>query len=607
MTLLVSATVKVSVLALAALAATGLMQRCSAAMRHFVLAASLLCAMCLPALEALLPVWSVQVPVSWLTPVPNSSIRLVSASEVAGGPTRAAAAADGGSTSPLRGGIAAYTRAVMWVWILGVIAGLGVLAAGVVRIRGLALHSEPAQSGTWHRIADEVARAYGLSRPVRLLHSAQSAMLVTWGTLRPTVLLPTGARDWPDERIRVVLYHELAHVRRRDWMVTLAATVLKCVYWFNPLVWIACHRLRHESELACDDLVLRSGVSGRNYATHLLAVARESTRRQRMWSPATAMAHHSTLEGRVRVMLNANVNRHPLTARARAIMLALFLTAALPLAAVSVSGNAGTPDAPIHIVSEPAPLPVVPEPAQPADTRSLRVATMAAHAAQTEPGTIEGVLYDQFGGLLPGATVTLTHVETGGRYEAASDRGGRFSFGALPSGNYELTTGLIGFTTVKNVISVVTGEHVLRHITLPLGSLEEVIRVTCGEPLASPSQPAPTAPRVRQQIKPTATSLFSGGIGGQIRVPRKLVHVNPRCPAGIPNSPVSVVLAGRVGIDGLLTDLRDVSTSSATAVQREYVASALNAARQWEFNATLLNGAPIEANITITVDYSWPN
>ena len=59
--------------------------------------------------------------------------------------------------------------------------------------------------------------------------------------------------------------------------------------------------------------MLTSGISGSEYATHLLDVARESAQCRHPWSPAIAIAHHSMLEGRVRAMLNARVNREPLT------------------------------------------------------------------------------------------------------------------------------------------------------------------------------------------------------------------------------------------------------------------------------------------------------
>jgi hypothetical protein len=55
-------------------------------------------------------------------------------------------------------------------------------------------------------------------------------------------------QHWPDERVHVVLCHELAHIRRHDWLVQIGAEAVRTVLWFNPLIWIACTRLRRESE-----------------------------------------------------------------------------------------------------------------------------------------------------------------------------------------------------------------------------------------------------------------------------------------------------------------------------------------------------------------------
>src|SRR3954463_2027201 len=99
-------------------------------------------------------------------------------------------------------------------------------------------------------------------------------MLVTWGALEPRILLPAGADEWTDLRIGAVLGHELAHVRRHDWFIQLVGELARAMYWFNPLVWIACDRLRLESERACDDAVLGLGFDSTQYATELLELAR---------------------------------------------------------------------------------------------------------------------------------------------------------------------------------------------------------------------------------------------------------------------------------------------------------------------------------------------
>lgn len=88
---------------------------------------------------------------------------------------------------------------------------------------------------------------------------------MTWGVLRPVILLPESAR-----RDKAILRHELAHVRRGDPLVVVLAEAAKALQWFNPLVWLAVKRLRAESERACDDAVLASGMTPADVADRLV-------------------------------------------------------------------------------------------------------------------------------------------------------------------------------------------------------------------------------------------------------------------------------------------------------------------------------------------------
>ncbi|HTB16479.1 MAG TPA: M56 family metallopeptidase [Bryobacteraceae bacterium] len=98
---------------------------------------------------------------------------------------------------------------------------------------------------------------------------------LTCGVLRPLILLPRAARDWDEARLRAVLLHESAHVRRRDCMAKFAAQGARALLWWNPLAWMVAARLNHEQELACDEAVLAAGIPADAYATVLLDVARE--------------------------------------------------------------------------------------------------------------------------------------------------------------------------------------------------------------------------------------------------------------------------------------------------------------------------------------------
>ena len=83
------------------------------------------------------------------------------------------------------------------------------------------------------------APAPGSNPRVRVLHSAETPMPLTWGILRPVVLLPADAARWSRARLSAVLLHELTHVRRRDVLAQAIAQLACCLYWFHPAVWYA--------------------------------------------------------------------------------------------------------------------------------------------------------------------------------------------------------------------------------------------------------------------------------------------------------------------------------------------------------------------------------
>src|SRR5262249_31767813 len=142
-----------------------------------------------------------------------------------------------------------FTHSLDTVRMIGLTwaAGFGicfiVLAFGYTRLAWITRGSHPLDSEVWFRVAEEVAREYALPRSPKLLQNDRLSVLFTWGWLRPRILVPQGATSWPTERIHAVLCHEFAHVRRCDWVVQMMAELVRSVYWFNPLLWVACRRL----------------------------------------------------------------------------------------------------------------------------------------------------------------------------------------------------------------------------------------------------------------------------------------------------------------------------------------------------------------------------
>jgi hypothetical protein len=126
-------------------------------------------------------------------------------------------------------------------------------------------------------------------------------------------------------RREAVLRHELAHVARADALVQRIAWLACALYWFHPAVWAAARRLRAESERACDDQVLASGIAASDYATELLDVARRARDLRLAGAVAIAMARRSTLEGRLLSLLDDTLGRGAPRAQARWAGVAVLL------------------------------------------------------------------------------------------------------------------------------------------------------------------------------------------------------------------------------------------------------------------------------------------
>lgn len=232
------------------------------------------------------------------------------------------------------------------IWAGGVL-GVGAwVVLGVLRVRWLGRVAEEVVDGPLPRILERQAAELGVRRRVRLVSGAPGASPMTWGTLRPTILLPVSAVEWPSARLRAVLLHELAHVKRCDCLIQMIARSACALHWFNPLVWIATARLRVERELACDDAVLIAGSRPSDYAGHLLEVAR-SLRPIPLSGAAVPMARSSQVGARLRSVLDARRRRHALSRRTvlagsmGTAALALTLAGAAPAVERSLADGAG--------------------------------------------------------------------------------------------------------------------------------------------------------------------------------------------------------------------------------------------------------------------------
>lgn len=190
-----------------------------------------------------------------------------------------------------------------------------------------------------------LARVLGIRHTVALLEVPRGGMPLSFGVLHPAVFLPADAHEWSEDRRRVVMLHELAHIRRGDLATQTIARAAVALFWWNPLAWTVWREFVKERERAADDLVLTAGEPATEYAGHLLDIARSMHALPALVSAAVAMARPSQLEGRLMAILDARTNRKSPGPRAALTAAVLAVAAVAPFAALQAQDK---PDAVIQ-------------------------------------------------------------------------------------------------------------------------------------------------------------------------------------------------------------------------------------------------------------------
>lgn len=353
--LVIDATIKTSLIMILAIVLDRMLTRSSAAVRHRVWGVSLCSALFVPILTVVLPQWQLPIlPQRTVTqagsiledimPEPNhksmetresieQSMALArdrlefehSEFPIPSHETDPIHAATSESNSVLATPTtkAGPTNQPLMRWGAGMFIGILLVAGfawkfvpilvGLVANHRLIRRSQKVLDGPMQNLVGSLAGRLGMSRPVSLYEADVSVIPMTFGVIRPVIVLPGDWVEWSEEQRECVLLHELAHIKRFDVAFQLIGCFASALHWFNPLVGYALRQLRIERELACDDCVLEAGELPSAYAKQLIVIARAyQPHRPSVW---VAMASSVRLDDRIRAILDTARSRLPLSGR----------------------------------------------------------------------------------------------------------------------------------------------------------------------------------------------------------------------------------------------------------------------------------------------------
>jgi HEAT repeat protein len=198
------------------------------------------------------------------------------------------------------------------VWVLGVVIFSARLAYGWMAARRLRTNGTRATTQGLQQMLARLTERMRVSRPVQVLESMLVEVPAVIGWLRPVILVPTSAlTGLTPQQLEVLLAHELAHVRRYDYIVNVAQCVIEALLFYHPAVWWASRRAREEREQCCDDLVVQLCGDRRLYASALVEMERLRPAAPRLALAATG----GSLLHRVRRLVLPRASRHELFPR----------------------------------------------------------------------------------------------------------------------------------------------------------------------------------------------------------------------------------------------------------------------------------------------------
>lgn len=232
--------------------------------------------------------------------------------------------------------------ALPWIvlaWLAGVTllsARIGVALVSARRLADSGIDTLPRE---WRATLARLTEAMGIARAVRLLESSRVDVPTVVGWLRPVILVPASAlTGLTPQQLETVLAHELAHIRRHDFVVNLAQTVVETLFFYHPAVWWISGRIRAEREHCCDDAAVALCGDALGYARALATL--EEMRSARV--PATALASTGgSLLQRVRRLVGLSSDELGSTRPIAALIALSIVTAAIAIPLSARAGRSG--------------------------------------------------------------------------------------------------------------------------------------------------------------------------------------------------------------------------------------------------------------------------
>jgi len=222
--------------------------------------------------------------------------------------------------------ISEHMHWLVLLWLVGMIAFTARLIIGYIFVNKLR-RSAVIIENDWNQLLSKLSGQLHIRSLIQLAESKLISTPMAIGYLKPMILIPAGMfTGLSISEIESIFIHELAHIKRNDFIVNVAQCVIEIIFFFNPFVWFISQRIRAEREYCCDDIVLRMDVTSANYSTALIKVA--EFRNQQMLALSAAGSKNELFNRIKRIMEKSTTKTLAWNKLAPAILLGVGLLCA---------------------------------------------------------------------------------------------------------------------------------------------------------------------------------------------------------------------------------------------------------------------------------------
>ncbi len=307
----------------------------SASARCFITGAGIIVIGCLPMLACVTPEWNLPVPIAIQSsivsePAVSSSTQTSPETAQTLSPETTSSSTETQTPEASTGG-----SALLYIWLVGTAMAVGRVLLGIVGSIRRRHQVEEHHPTRIHELVELASDRIGLRQAISVQVSSRTAVPHISGIITPILHLPQDALHWPDQQLRSVVLHELAHIKRRDHLLWPLANLAVSWLWFNPLVWLALSQMRKDKERACDDYVVACGCNRVNYARHLLETYRSLKASAILAPNSIQFARRNEVQERIMYMLKERTDRRPISRTKQLAVVFLLLVIFIPLTGIT--------------------------------------------------------------------------------------------------------------------------------------------------------------------------------------------------------------------------------------------------------------------------------